>query len=188
MKLKMKHIFPQIYSIDICVFHFMAIGPFFGWDIANFIFNLPILVQCQGQIQWSHLRPKVQSICLHFVLWQWDPFGWDIGNSIFGLEIQGQGHGQGWPKSNQVIYRSGPLILPKIERNMKGCFEVNSWTNVCILLQQLWQHTSQYKSIKSTSVHRGVLINPLWSCSLDGFKCYILPSALRVSSMALRQS
>ena len=29
---------------------------------------------CQGQTWWSHLRPKVQSICLLFVSWQSDHF------------------------------------------------------------------------------------------------------------------
>ena len=29
---------------------------------------------CQGQTHWSHLRPKVKSICLLFVSWQWDHF------------------------------------------------------------------------------------------------------------------
>ena len=28
----------------------------------------------QGQTYWSHLRPGVRSICLIFVLWQWDHF------------------------------------------------------------------------------------------------------------------
>ena len=31
----------------------------------------------------------------------------------------GQGHGQNRPKSNQVIYRSGPTIVPKIKEIQK---------------------------------------------------------------------
>ena len=31
------------------------------------------------------------------------------------LKIQGQGHNNNRPKSNQVIYRSGPTIVPKIK-------------------------------------------------------------------------
>ena len=31
------------------------------------------------------------------------------------LEIQGQGHNLNQPKSNQVIYRSGPTIVQKFE-------------------------------------------------------------------------
>ena len=35
------------------------------------------------------------------------------------LESLGQGHGKNWPKSNQVIYRSGPSILPKMKESEK---------------------------------------------------------------------
>ena len=41
--------------------------------------------------------------------------GWDIANSIF--DLQGQGHDENRPKSNQVIYRSGPTIMQNNERN-----------------------------------------------------------------------
>ena len=46
-------------------------------------------------------------------------FGWDIANSIFDLENLGQGHDENWPKCNQVIYRSGPTIVPKIKEIQK---------------------------------------------------------------------
>ena len=46
-------------------------------------------------------------------------FGWDIANSIFDLENLGQGHDINWPKSNQVIYRSGPTIMPKMKEIQK---------------------------------------------------------------------
>ena len=42
-------------------------------------------------------------------------FCWDIANSIFDLENLGQGHDENRPKSNQVIYRSGPTIVPKMK-------------------------------------------------------------------------
>ena len=35
------------------------------------------------------------------------------------LKIQGQGHSENRPKSNQVIYRSGPLIMPKMKEIKK---------------------------------------------------------------------
>ena len=35
------------------------------------------------------------------------------------LKIQGQGQNENWPKSNQVIYRSGPTILPKMKEIQK---------------------------------------------------------------------
>ena len=39
-------------------------------------------------------------------------FGWDIANSIFDLD-------ENPPKSNQVIYRSGPTIVPKMKEIQK---------------------------------------------------------------------
>ena len=48
----------------------------FGWDTTNSKFDLEN--QCQGhgqgQTRWSHLRPRVQLICLLFVSWQSDHF------------------------------------------------------------------------------------------------------------------
>ena len=35
------------------------------------------------------------------------------------LKIQGQGHDENWPKSNQVIYGSGPTIMPKMKEIQK---------------------------------------------------------------------
>ena len=48
----------------------------FGWDIANSKFDLENSRSRsrQGQTWWSHLRPRVLSICLHFVSWQSDHF------------------------------------------------------------------------------------------------------------------
>ena len=46
-------------------------------------------------------------------------FWWDIVNSIFDLENLGQGHDESQPKSNQVIYRSGPTIVPKMKEIQK---------------------------------------------------------------------
>ena len=46
-------------------------------------------------------------------------FGWDIANSILTLKNLGQGHDESRPKSNQVIYRSGPTIVPKMKEIQK---------------------------------------------------------------------
>ena len=35
------------------------------------------------------------------------------------LKIQGQGHDENRPKSNQLIYRSGPIIVLKMKENQK---------------------------------------------------------------------
>ena len=48
-------------------------------------------------------------------------FGWDIVNSI-----QGQGHDENRPKSNQVIYRSGSIIVPKIKEIPKVVLKLSS--------------------------------------------------------------
>ena len=36
------------------------------------------------------------------------------------MKIQGQGHDENRPKSNQVIYRSGPIIMPKLKEIQKA--------------------------------------------------------------------
>ena len=46
-------------------------------------------------------------------------FGWDIANSIFDLEKVGQGNDENRPKSNQVIYMSGPTSVPKMKEIQK---------------------------------------------------------------------
>ena len=35
------------------------------------------------------------------------------------MKIQGQGHDENRPKSNQLIYRSGPTIVPKMKEIQK---------------------------------------------------------------------
>ena len=59
-----------------CVrFSFRGNRTIFGRDIANSIFDL---IQGQGhgqgQTRWSHLKPRVQSMCFLFVSWQSDHF------------------------------------------------------------------------------------------------------------------
>ena len=63
-------------SIDMFAFRFVAIGPFLA-EIKQILY-LTLKIQGQGhgqgQTRWSHLSPRVQSICLLFVLWQSDHF------------------------------------------------------------------------------------------------------------------
>ena len=63
-------------SIDMFAFRFVAIGPFLA-EIKQILY-LTLKIQGQGhgqgQTRWSHLSPKVQSICLLFVSWQLDHF------------------------------------------------------------------------------------------------------------------
>ena len=155
-------------SIDMFAFSFVAIGPLLA-EISEIPY-LTLKIQGQGhrqgQTRWSHLRPRVQSLCLLFVSWQSDhlwlrhskfyiwpwkfkvkviakvkPNGhiWALefnryvcfsfrGNrTIFGweqipyltLKNLGQGHDENRPKSNQVVYRSGPTIVQKMKEIQK---------------------------------------------------------------------
>ena len=63
-------------SIDMFAFRFVAIGPFLAeiWQILYLTLKIQGQGRGQGQTQWSHLSPRVQSICLLFVSWQSDHF------------------------------------------------------------------------------------------------------------------
>ena len=72
---------------------------------SNFKVKLMAKVKLDGHIWGLKFNPY---FCFLFRV---DPtiFGWDIANSIFDLE-----NSRSWsqrPKSNQVIYRSGPTIM-----------------------------------------------------------------------------
>ena len=81
------HIWGNGFNWYVC-FLFRGNWTIFGPDIANSIFDLEIEGQGQteGQIWWSYLRHRFQSICLLFASWQSDHFGQDIADSIFDLE------------------------------------------------------------------------------------------------------
>ena len=51
-----------------CVCMVKGLGHIWPWEFKD-------QGHCQGQTWWSHLRPKVQSICLLYVSWQSDHFG-----------------------------------------------------------------------------------------------------------------
>ena len=57
-------------------FLFRAKCTIFGWDIANSIFDLENSRSRSwpSQTQWSHMRSRVQSMCLLYVSWQSDQF------------------------------------------------------------------------------------------------------------------
>ena len=74
-------------------------GPTFGPTIIRNIELSPkIQVEGygQGQIWWSHLRSRFQSICLLFIMWQPDHF-WQRYSKfcIWPWKFQGQCHSQG---------------------------------------------------------------------------------------------
>ena len=64
-------------SIIMFAFRFVAIGPFLAeiWQILYLTLKIQGQGHGQGQTRWSHLSPRVQSICLLFVSWQSDHFG-----------------------------------------------------------------------------------------------------------------
>ena len=94
----------------------------FGWDITKFYiwpwkFKVMVMakVKPNGHIWALEFN---QYVCFLF-RGNRTIFGWDIANSIFDLEKLGQGHYQNRPKSSQVIYRSGPTIVPKMKEMQK---------------------------------------------------------------------
>ena len=64
--------FEVLRSIDMFAFRFVAIGPYLTEIQRIPYLTLKIQVQGhgQGQDRWSHLRPRVNSMCLLFVSWQ----------------------------------------------------------------------------------------------------------------------
>ena len=68
--------FEVLRSIDMFAFRFVAIAPFFAEIDSIRYLTLKIQGQGhgQGQTRWSHLKPRVQLMCLLFVLWQSDHF------------------------------------------------------------------------------------------------------------------
>ena len=82
-------------------------------------------------------------------------FGWDIANSIFDLKIQDQGHNANRPKSYQVIYRSGPTIMPKIKEIQKSVQKLSREQKSAA---GGGVRINRYKNIKSPLVYRGDLI------------------------------
>ena len=73
-KVKLKpigHIWGLDFSRYVC-FSFRGNRTPFGWDIGNPYLTLKIQGQGhgQGQTRWTHLSPRVQSICFLFVSWQ----------------------------------------------------------------------------------------------------------------------
>ena len=54
----------------------------------------------QGKTRWSHLRPKVQSICLLFISWQSDHFGLRYSKSHIW---PWKSRSRSWPRSNSMV-------------------------------------------------------------------------------------
>ena len=75
---------------------------------------------------------------------------WQI--SYFTLNNQGQGHIENWPKSNQVIYSSGPSILAKMKEMWKVVQKLSCE-------QTLWQAAAAvvaYEPVQKNKVTLGI--------------------------------
>ena len=116
------HIWGLQFNRYVC-FSFRGSRTIFGWDIANSIIDL----QNSRSRLWprSNLIVKFEafsSIDVCFLLGgNRTIFGSDITNSIFDLE-NSRSRSQrksNQTKSNQVIYRSGPTIVPKMKEIQK---------------------------------------------------------------------
>ena len=111
-----------------CLLFFSSQSDHFWAGILQ-ISYLALAIQFHGhdQIRWSHLKPRVQSICLLFVSWQSDQSYHTLAEiwvrffSKFRFDLA-----ENRPKSHQVIY----LSRPKCHRNPKSCLEVISYTGV----------------------------------------------------------
>ena len=68
--------FEPLSSLHMFAFCFVAIRPFLAeiWQILYLTLKNLHQGHGQGQTQWSHLSPRVQSICLLFISWQSDHF------------------------------------------------------------------------------------------------------------------
>ena len=78
------------------------------------------------------------------------------------LKILGQDHNENHPKCNQIIYRSGPTIVPKMKEIQKVVKKL-SHDKICGRRQRRWREwrgrrrMNRYKNIKSAPVYRGDL-------------------------------
>ena len=60
------------------------------------------------------------------------------------LKIQGQGCDENQPKSNQVIYWSGPISMPKMKKKSKKMFK-----SYCVN-KNLWPVAAVYEPVQKT--------------------------------------
>ena len=89
---------------------------------------------CQGQ---GHSQDQTWYIVLTFVAWRSiDRFPFRFMAILtflaeiqqipyLTLNFQGEGHVENWPKSNEIIYRSGPSIPPKMKEIRKVARKVS---------------------------------------------------------------
>ena len=135
-------------SIDMFAFHFVAIAPFFAEIYSIRYLTLKIQGQGHGQSQtwWSHLKPRVQSMCLLFVSWQSDHF-W-LRYSQFDI----------WPWKFKVkvmakVKPDGPIWSLKFSRcvciSFRGNRTIFGWDIANLIFDlENWRSRSRRKSPK----------------------------------------
>ena len=103
-------------------FSFRGNRTIFGWDIANSIFDLE---KCRSR-SWSRSNPMVTFepySSIDMFAFRFVAIGPYLAETeqipYLTLKNLGQGHDENRPKSDQVIYRSGPTIVPKMKEIQK---------------------------------------------------------------------
>ena len=118
-----------------CVSVVKGLGHIWPWKLKN-------QGHCQGQTWWSHLRPKVQSMCLLFVSWQSDHFGlkysklhiwpWKIKVKVMA-KVEPDGHIWGLKFNRYVCFsfRGNRTILGWDIAN--SMFDLENWSKVKVM-------------------------------------------------------
>ena len=89
------------------------------WQIPYLTLKVNCQCHSQGQSSSSHWGPRFKLICSLFVSWRSDHFY--LRYSKFHIwPWKSQGQDENRPISNQVIYRPGPSILPKMTEKLFG--------------------------------------------------------------------
>ena len=115
------HLRLRVFNLYVC-FLFRGNRTMLGWDIVNSIYDLENS-RSRSEPRSNPMVTFEASISIDMFVFCFvaiRPFLAEIERIPYlTLKIQGQGHDQNRSKSNQVIYRSGPSILPKLKEIWK---------------------------------------------------------------------
>ena len=146
-------------SIDMFAFLFVAIDHFWLRYINFYIWPWKLKVNVMAKVKpdgriWTLEFNRY--VCFSF-RGNRTIFGWYIANSIFDLENLGQGR----PKSNQEIYRSGSTIVPKWKKFKKlfKSYGVNKNLRPAVAAAAAYEPVQKHKV---TPVYRGDLIRTIY--------------------------
>ena len=117
-KVKLKVTVEALSSINMFCFSFRGNRTIFGRDITNSIFDLENSRSRSNPMVTFEPKSSIDMFGFRFVAI--GPFLAEIQQIRYlTLKIQGQGRDKNEPKSNQVICRSGPTIVPKMKKILK---------------------------------------------------------------------